>query len=256
MALMAAMPKASFPEWLEAFKTRVIARPRLQGANVVYSVLSDLALHGPECMTVWGLWLEFGLYNGSSLRATAGNLSHLGHSDTVVYGFDSFQGLPTNWGNFPAGSFSTHGQAPQDLPANTELVVGWFNETLPVFLDGLRAAAAGLLRQLPRVQWLHLDCDTYGSHREVLFALSEFLVPGTVIIFDDLLNYPTYTSGGLRALFKFQVETCWSFEVVVAPWMVDWKFDETAGAHLQWFSGLERGVVIELKHRCMDRLSS
>jgi hypothetical protein len=40
-----------------------------------------------------GLWLEFGVYNGKSANLTA----ILSGDDKVVYGFDTFTGLPEEW---------------------------------------------------------------------------------------------------------------------------------------------------------------
>merc|ERR1719401_3180648 len=121
-----------------------------------------------------------------------------------------------------------HGHLPQNLPRNTKLIAGHFNETLPRFIAALSAAEEGLPKM---VQWVHLDCDTYESHREVLFALTRFVSSGTILVFDDMLNYPGYKLGSLRVLFEFQRETCWSFRVLVAPWLVDWAWGEEATSY-------------------------
>lgn len=119
-----------------------------------------------------GLWLEFGVWQGESLRTIAGL------TPGPVYGFDSFQGLPEWWtAGMPAGRFSTRGQLPS-VPRNTELVVGWFSDTLPPFLE----------RHVGAVAFLHVDSDLYSSASTVLRLVEGRLVPGSVIVFDEFVG--------------------------------------------------------------------
>ncbi|CAL1163394.1 unnamed protein product [Cladocopium goreaui] len=114
----------------------------------------------------WGLWLEFGVYYGATLRSTATHLAAQGFPSRQVYGFDSFQGLVEDWSDlFPEFGFSTGGQLPMDLPPNAKLVVGWYNDTLPRFVKE-NIAKAKLM-----IEWLHLDCDTFLGHHQVLSRL-------------------------------------------------------------------------------------
>jgi hypothetical protein len=93
-----------------------------------------------------------------------------------VYGFDSFEGLPEDWPGTGCvkGEFSTQGLVP-DI-SGTVIFSGWFKDTLPNYL-----------KQARKIALLHLDCDLYSSTREVLWALNEFIVPGTIIVCDEYI---------------------------------------------------------------------
>ena len=70
-----------------------------------------------------------------------------------VHGFDTFSGLPEDWGDATTrGSYSTHGALPQ-APENVRFHVGLFSETLPCFL----AEHAGPVR------FMNVDCDLRRS---------------------------------------------------------------------------------------------
>jgi predicted O-methyltransferase YrrM len=134
-----------------------------------------------------GLVLEFGVYTGTSI-----NLIAKQRPQAKVYGFDSFKGLPADWRNgFPKAAFDLKGQLPA-VEGNVQLIPGWFNETLP-----------GFLAQNPEpVSLLHVDCDMYSSSKTVLDALAPRIVPGTVIVFDELVNYPEFAEHELKSLYE------------------------------------------------------
>jgi len=74
------------------------------------------------------------------------------------------------------------------VPDNTVLVKGLFIDTLP-----------GQLRTIDRqykchtpVSFVHIDCDIYDGARDVLFLLSNRFVKGSIIVFDELFNYPDF----------------------------------------------------------------
>lgn len=137
-----------------------------------------------------GLVLEFGVASGRSIAWIGQE-----RAAQTVYGFDSFEGLPEDWRpGFGAGTFA---QAPPAVPKNVELVVGWFNATLPGFV----AAHPG------PVALLHVDCDLYSSTVTILEALADRIVPGTVIVFDEFLNYPGWPQHEVRAWNEFVART-------------------------------------------------
>ena len=144
-----------------------------------------------DCVQVDGLWLEFGVYSATTINVIAR------YRDGVVHGFDSFEGLPENWRpGMPRGRYSRDGRLP-DVSPNVSLTAGWFDETLP-----------GFLATHPQpVAFLHVDCDLYSSTKTVLDALSDRFVPGTVIVFDELFNYPGYERHELKAFYEFLYET-------------------------------------------------
>jgi hypothetical protein len=147
--------------------------------------LLDFAL---ERCTLDGLIMEFGVFRGASLRAIARRVTQ------EVHGFDSFEGLPRDWTYFQKqGRFSLQGQAPQFEEANIRVHQGWFDQTLPPFL----AQHPGPAR------FIHIDCDIYASTRTVLELLKPRIVSGTVIVFDEYLNYPGWQQHEYRAFQEF-----------------------------------------------------
>lgn len=129
-----------------------------------------------------GMALEFGVYSGTTLRMISGALAGRG-----VYGFDSFEGLPEAWRTgFDAGHFDV-----TELPdvGDAELIVGWFDRTLPGFLA----------RHPGPVAFLHVDSDLYSSARTVLELVGPRLEPGSIVVFDEYFNYPSWQRHEYRA---------------------------------------------------------
>ncbi len=144
-----------------------------------------LLRHGVAAARPDGLFLEFGVASGRTLRFIAE-----GHAGPV-YGFDGFNGLPEKWRpGFPAGAFAQ--QPPETLP-NAELVIGWFENTLPGFM----------VRHQEPISFLHIDCDLYSSTKTIFHYLKGYIIPGTVIVFDEFLNYPGWREHEYKAWSEF-----------------------------------------------------
>jgi hypothetical protein len=133
-----------------------------------------------------GLVLEFGVYSGNSIN-------HLASLEAGrVVGFDSFEGLPEEWRpDMPKSAFKLE-KVPKVAP-NVELVVGWFDETLPKFLASNAGPAA----------FIHVDCDLYSSTATVFHYLRDRIVSGTVIIFDEYFNYVGWRNHEYKAFAEF-----------------------------------------------------
>ena len=112
-----------------------------------------------------------------------------------IYGFDSFEGLPEDWSGTTGrkGTFSLEGKLPA-IADNVELVVGWFNRTLPSFLD---------THEFKQISLLHIDCDIYSSAQTVFAMLHEKIASGTIIVFDEYFNYPLWERHEYRAFQDF-----------------------------------------------------
>ncbi|MBS1717992.1 MAG: class I SAM-dependent methyltransferase [Armatimonadetes bacterium] len=135
--------------------------------------------------SVEGLILEFGVFTGRSLVQIAKSVA-----PRTAHGFDSFEGLPEDWTYFQKqGRFSLEGQIPDFGEPNIECHKGWFDQTLAPFL----AENSGPIR------FLHIDSDLYSSAKTVLDALKDRIVPGTVILFDEYLNYPGWQQHEYKA---------------------------------------------------------
>jgi hypothetical protein len=146
-----------------------------------------------------GLWLEFGVYKGKSLRRIAALTRQ------TVFGFDSFEGLPQDWVlKYRKGDFSLDGRLPADMPGNVRLVKGEFSESLPPFLS----------RHPGPVAFVHIDCDLYQSTRTVLTHLQNRIAAGTVILFDEFHNFPGWQAHEYRAFMEFISRSGCSFDYI------------------------------------------
>ena len=141
-----------------------------------------------------GLFLEFGVEKGGSANFIAGLIA-AGGASAVLHAFDSFEGLPESWdGTFETrGKFTVGGKIPR-LLANVRVHKGWFETTLP----GFRRAHQG-----STISLLHIDCDLYSSTRTVLEQLGGLLVPGSIIVFDEYLNYHGWQKHEFKAWREF-----------------------------------------------------
>jgi predicted O-methyltransferase YrrM len=172
--LMAAMDAAAF------------VRDRMPLARI-YPRRNHLHRDALKARGIPGLVLEFGVAGGHSVNFIASQVG----PEQKVYGFDSFEGLPEAWtSSYRKGHFA---QGLPDVADNVELVVGWFDETLPPFLE----AHPG------DVSYLHIDCDLYSSTRTIFELLAKRIKPGTVIVFDEYFNYPTWRDHEHKAFMEF-----------------------------------------------------
>lgn len=132
-----------------------------------------------------GLVLEFGVRRGTSIAVLA-------QDGQPVHGFDSFEGLPDDWGGEGRGVLTTGAQLPA-VPANVTLHPGWFDDTLAPFL----AAHPGAVRLV------NVDSDIYRSARLVLFALAPRLRPGSIVVFDEFIGNRTWAEDEYKAWGEF-----------------------------------------------------
>jgi hypothetical protein len=120
--------------------------------------------------------LEFGVRTGSTLSIISNYFS-----DQQVYGFDSFEGLPEPWSKGDHESYDKNAFACEvpNVPANANLIKGWFNESLPIWLE----------THQDTIKFMHLDADLYSSTKTVLTLCNKFIVKNTIIVFDELYNW-------------------------------------------------------------------
>lgn len=155
-----------------------------------------------------GLYVECGVYKGSSIRKIANK------TQNIVYGFDSFDGLPEEWDRpdmkFDKGAFSL-GRLP-DVPKNVVLIPGWFEDSLPQFVKN---------HQNEKIAFLHVDCDLYSSTKTIFDTLGEMLERGSVIVFDELLNYPNYEKHEIKAFYEFLINSAYDVKWIGKIGQVD-----------------------------------
>jgi hypothetical protein len=142
-----------------------------------------------------GLNLEFGVATGISINA----LSNL--TNSKWYGFDSFKGLPEAWHDQHVGGFAC---AVPSCGPNVELVIGLFQDTLDKFLEDHEGV----------ISILHIDCDIYSSTKFIFDRLKDRIIPGTVVIFDELKGYNGWEEHEHKAFMEFLDETQLSYEDV------------------------------------------
>jgi hypothetical protein len=167
---------------------------------LAFDTQKELMADALKRMTLEGLILEFGVNQGGSVSFIARAVG-----TRTVDGFDSFEGLPEAWeGNaMPAGDLSNRGKLPR-VPSNVRLHAGWFSDSLPRFL----AAHPG------QVAFLHVDSDIYSSAATIFEHLESRIGPGTVIVFDEYFNYPSWKTHEHRAFQEFLERTGLACEYV------------------------------------------
>jgi hypothetical protein len=146
-----------------------------------------------------GWIMEFGVASGYStgiIKKAAGN--------RMVYGFDSFQGLPADWmmatdRMWPKGAFGTGGRTPNI--EGVTFLCGMFADTIPLFLHRRTDELAA---------FISLDCDLYESAKTVLNLMDHKIATGTIIYFDEICDwgggddrYPLWPQGEYRAFCEW-----------------------------------------------------
>jgi Tfp pilus assembly protein PilF len=142
-----------------------------------------------------GLILEFGVRHGNSINQLASM------TNQPIYGFDSFEGLKEAWHKESAGSYSTKGKLPE-VKKNVILKKGWFDETLPIFLEGHKEL----------IKLINIDCDTYESTKIVFDLLGHRIHTGSIIIFDEYIGNQYWKDDEFKAFQEAVNENEWEYQ--------------------------------------------
>jgi hypothetical protein len=141
-------------------------------------------------ITFDGLIGEFGVYQGRVVNYLATQMP-----DKTIYGFDSFNGLPEDWKGWenPKGSFNLNGIPPQ-VEANVELVGGYFDQSLPLWVKDHEEPFSLLV----------IDSDLYSSACAILDILgTKQIVSGTLILFDEYFGHIGWRNNEFKAWQEF-----------------------------------------------------
>ena len=140
-----------------------------------------------------GVILEFGTATGRTLNQFAYWLPN-----QTIYGFDSWQGLSEQFNDLPAGHFA---QQLPEVGVNCRLVPGWFGARPPQDSSGIAEYTAQTFAATHKdpIVLLHLDADLYSSTQTVLDVFGSQIVPGTIILFNEYWNHPTWKKHEYRA---------------------------------------------------------
>ncbi len=136
-------------------------------------------------------YLEFGVFRGASINKFSKYLKNINRK---IYGFDSFQGLKEDWKGhiyYPKGSLSVNNVIPKTTK-NVILISGWIQDTLPKFLE----------EKKPKINFIHVDVDTYETTKFILKSTKKYLTKNCVILFDDLYNFTGWSVGEYKALIE------------------------------------------------------
>lgn len=135
------------------------------------------------------LFLEFGVYSGKSINYFA-ELKE----DVIFHGFDSFEGLPSDWNGWVAAKGHFKRDCMPDVRNNVLLHKGWFHESIPEFVEKYFDK---------KIAFLHIDCDLYESTKTVFDMLGYMLQKNSIIVFDEYLNYPAWKNHEHKAFVEF-----------------------------------------------------
>lgn len=141
-------------------------------------------------------YLEFGVASGASFNWW---MTQNEHPDARFYGFDTFTGLPEDFGPYKKGAFHNGDSLPTIKDARGQFFQGLFQQTLPGFLKTFNNQNKTVLM---------LDADLFSATLYTLSSLAPFLKKDDIILFDEFVvpthEFMAYTH--FMNSFYFQLE--------------------------------------------------
>jgi hypothetical protein len=169
----------------------------LAGAIRARDRFDVLSIVAQETQNLQGNAMEFGVFQGVTLKHIARAIS----PGRQVIGFDTFEGLPDDWGCLlEKGTFATEVPSLIDYP-NASLQIGRIEETLPNFLK----------KERKPVSLLHIDCPYYEINMFILEHILPFMPSQSIIVFDEFYGYPSFEMHE----YKAWSETCNRFNLEI-----------------------------------------
>ncbi len=127
---------------------------------------------------------EFGVWMGDSFK-------YINPSFDSGFGFDTFQGLPEDWGVVPRGTYTSRGRVP-DIE-NAKFIVGAFENTLPEFFS----------KKQPMAGLINFDADLYSSTITALSNAKPVIDKNTTLVFDEFIVNNNWEQDEFKALNEF-----------------------------------------------------
>lgn len=136
-----------------------------------------------------GDYLEFGVFNGSSMSSMYLTAKKLGFNSMRFFGFDAFEGLPKGAENeddsvWKKGFYACSFEKMQEClkrkninPKDINWVKGWYKDTLN---DKTIKKF-----NLKKIGMVFIDCDTYSSSKAALDFIGPLLTEESILCFDD-----------------------------------------------------------------------
>ncbi|MBK5272193.1 MAG: class I SAM-dependent methyltransferase, partial [Bacteroidia bacterium] len=118
-------------------------------------------------------YLEFGVASGVSFRWF---LKSNMNPESRFYGFDTFTGLPEDWGPYKKGAFDNSNKVPEISDTRGKFYQGLFQQSLPGFLPELDNSKKNIIM---------MDADIYSATLYVLISIAPFLKKDDIIFFDE-----------------------------------------------------------------------
>ncbi len=137
-------------------------------------------------------FFEFGVADGDSFKWW---VEKNNHADSRFWGFDTFTGLPEDFGVMKKSDYDRQGEFPDIGDSRVTFIKGLFQDSLPGFLENYHRSDSRLI--------LHLDADLYSATLYVLTRLSLLLRKDDIILFDEF-GVPTHE-------FKAFAEFCHAY---------------------------------------------
>jgi O-methyltransferase len=145
-------------------------------------------------------YFEFGVAGGSSFRWW---LDHNNNPGSRFYGFDTFEGLPEDFGPFAKGTMAVALESLNITDTRAGFYKGLFQDTLIPFLDQYKSE---------RRKLIHMDADIFSATLFTLSQLYRHLREGDIIMFDEFA-VPTHEF----MAFKIFAESFYlKYEVIAA----------------------------------------
>jgi hypothetical protein len=145
-------------------------------------------------------YMEFGVAQGYSFRWF---LEQNKHEASKFYGFDTFDGLPEDWGPFKKGTFSNNNKTPEINDDRGKFYKGLFQQTVPGFLKEVDGSKRNVLM---------MDADLYSATLYALTMLAPMLKKGDIIFFDEFV-VPTHE---FKAFLDFTQSYYINLELIAA----------------------------------------
>jgi hypothetical protein len=118
-------------------------------------------------------YMEFGVASGESFRWF---LEQNSNKESQFFGFDTFTGLPEDFGPYKKGMFDNNNKVPEISDQRGKFYQGLFQQTLPSFLPTLNNAKRNIIM---------MDADLYSATLYVLTNIASFLKKDDIIFFDE-----------------------------------------------------------------------
>lgn len=183
-----------------AVSTYDFVEAEMSGAVFVVDQFKVIKSKADQAMELDGQILDLGVFEGWSTRSLAQIFP-----DREIHGFDSFEGLPEDWSHVMKGAFGHVSGALPNVPTNVSLWPGWFEDSLPRWLQDHGDAPVSILR---------IDCDIYSSTKTIFDVLEPLIRAGTWIVFDELIGLRGWEQHEYKAFLEFIERTSFDYEYI------------------------------------------